>query len=54
MGKVEETAKTSAVEEQIEEANAAGDDDSSDGELEYKEEHRFPNGAIYKGGWKNG
>ena len=29
------------------------DEDSSDGELEYKQEHRFPNGAIYKGGWKN-
>jgi hypothetical protein len=39
---------------QEEEAHPEANDDSSDGELEYKQEHRFPNGAIYKGGWKNG
>jgi len=31
------------------------DCDDSDGEpLEWKEEHKFTNGAVYKGYWKNG
>lgn len=31
-----------------------GDGNDSDfSGLEYKEEHRFSNGAIYKGYWKN-
>ena len=58
LGKVENsdkpqtaTLQKSAVEEHVE--KGADGDESSDGDLEYKEEHRFQNGAIYKGGWKN-
>ena len=27
--------------------------DGEEGEIEYKEEHKFANGAIYKGYWKD-
>lgn len=40
------------MEEYVEEGSDG--DESSEGELEFKSEHRFQNGAIYKGGWKNG
>jgi len=53
LGKAGDTTKTQTITpENVN--NIITDDESSEGEMEYKEEHRFPNGAIYKGGWKNG
>lgn len=55
LGKANNYNVSELVSDTVEQTNAGNmmGDESSEGEMEYKEEHRFPNGAIYKGGWKN-